>query len=272
MRKEWNNSELEFLKDNIQKLSYAEMAEQLNRTRSSVQLKCSKMGIKKGSKYFYNKDYFETIDSEEKAYWLGFIAGDGYTVRSKVNAELGIELNEMDCEHLKRFNKCLEGNVEVGFRQRFDERTQNTYKMCFIRFYSIKLVDDLIKLGIIPNKSLFVCFPNIQQQYYIPFLRGYFDSNGCICFNKKRNCLSCDYSSGSIEMINSIRKILFEYGISSYISYEKTKTIRLNIKGMKNSFDFCNLIYKNSNIHLSRKYNKFCLLSKKYNIEQRINK
>lgn len=271
MRKEWNDSEIEFIKDNLQKLSFAEMAVHLNRTRSSVQLKCSKMGVKKGSKYFYNKDYFEKIDSEEKAYWLGFIAGDGYIVKAERNAELGIELNEIDYEHLKKFNKCLKGNVEVGFRKRFDERTKNEYKMCFIRFYSNKLVDDLIKLGITPNKSLSICFPTIQQKYYVPFLRGYFDANGCISFNKKRNCISCDYASGSIDMINSLRKILFEeYGINSYIIQEKTKTIRLYIKGMKNAFNFCNLIYKDSNIHLPRKYNKFYLLTKECNIEQRI--
>lgn len=58
MRKEWNEIEIKFLKDNIQNLSFAQMAIQLDRTRSSVQLKCSKMGIKKGSKYFYDKDYF----------------------------------------------------------------------------------------------------------------------------------------------------------------------------------------------------------------------
>ena len=203
---------------------------------------------------------------------MGFIAGDGYTAKSQRNAELGIELNEMDYEHLKKFNKCLKGNVEVGFRQRFDERTQKTYKTCFIRFYSNKLVDDLIKLGITPNKSLSICFPNIEQNYYIPFLRGYFDSNGCIQLNKKRNYIKCDYASGSIEMINSLRKILLEYGINSYIIYEKTKNIRLCINGMKNAFNFCNLIYKNSNIHLPRKYNKFYLLTDKCNIEQRINK
>ena len=67
------------------------------------------------------------------------------------------------------------------------------------------------------------------------------------------------------------RKILFEeYGINSYIIQEKTKTIRLYIKGMKNAFNFCNLIYKDSNIHLPRKYNKFYLLTKECNIEQRI--
>lgn len=30
------------------------------------------------AKYKFNHRYFENIDSEEKAYWLGFIAADGY--------------------------------------------------------------------------------------------------------------------------------------------------------------------------------------------------
>ena len=33
------------------------------------------------SKYVYNKDYFEKINTSEKAYWLGFLYADGCITR-----------------------------------------------------------------------------------------------------------------------------------------------------------------------------------------------
>ena len=56
--------------------------------------------------YKYNKKYFEVIDTEEKAYWLGFIAADG-NVR-KDFLKMRIELNIKDKNHLEKFKKSLD--------------------------------------------------------------------------------------------------------------------------------------------------------------------
>ena len=44
--------------------------------------------------YYLNENYFEKIDTEEKAYWLGFIYADGYITGDK----LGISLAKCDKE------------------------------------------------------------------------------------------------------------------------------------------------------------------------------
>ena len=46
-----------------------------------MNIKASKLGLKK--RYEYNHDYFECIDSEDKAYWLGFIWADGLYLKMK---------------------------------------------------------------------------------------------------------------------------------------------------------------------------------------------
>ena len=52
-------------------------------------------------KYKINENIFEKIDTEEKAYWLGFLAGDGCVYRDTLNLNLQVK----DLEHLKKFKK-----------------------------------------------------------------------------------------------------------------------------------------------------------------------
>ena len=52
--------------------------------------------------------------------------------------------------------------------------------MCKLVLNSKKMSNDLIDKGIVPNKSLVLKKPNIPQQYYLPFILGYFDGDGSI--------------------------------------------------------------------------------------------
>ena len=56
-------------------------------------------------KYNFNEHYFDNIDCQEKAYWLGFFAADGYNHRSKGCIEF--RLHRQDREILERFKSCL---------------------------------------------------------------------------------------------------------------------------------------------------------------------
>lgn len=60
-------------------------------------------------KYNYNDNYFENIDTEEKAYWLGFIAADG----SIVNNNRALEITKIK---LQTKNKMSVWN-KVGINQ-----------------------------------------------------------------------------------------------------------------------------------------------------------
>ena len=97
MSKQWTNDEIIFLKENYKTMTYKQMSEQLNRTKSAIDLKINRLGLKK-DKYTYNHDYFENIDSPQKAYWLGFIYADGgVAIDDKTNScELSIKLQASD--------------------------------------------------------------------------------------------------------------------------------------------------------------------------------
>ena len=48
----------------------------------------------------FNEHVFDNIDSEEKAYWLGFIFADGYISSQEGNYNFEISLKGSDKEHL----------------------------------------------------------------------------------------------------------------------------------------------------------------------------
>lgn len=274
MSKQWTNDEINFLKENYKTMTYKQLSEKLDRTKTAIDLKINRLGLKK-DKYIYNHDYFEYIDTPDKAYWLGFIYADGgIFVNEKMNScELSIKLQASDCNHLRKFNQALDGNVDVKFDTRECNLNGKLYDTCQIRFYSSKLVNDLEKYGVVPNKTLQIRFPNIEQKYYVDFIRGYFDGDGCICENKKKkgqSSISVNFACGTIDFLEDLRKILYDNNICSYINVWENKCPKLVIGGMKNVHHFLYYIYKNKTTYLDRKWNKTVSLYKDLDIEQRL--
>lgn len=274
MSKQWTDEEIKFLKENYKTMTYKQLSEQLNRTKAAIDLKINRLGLKK-DKYVYNHDFFENIDTPQKAYWLGFIYADGgVAIDTRTNScELSIKLQASDANHLRKFNKTLDGNVDVSFDTRKCNLNNKMYDTCQIRFYSSKLVHDLGQHGVIPNKTMTIRFPNINKNLYADFIRGYFDGDGCVCENKKKNgpsSIAANFTCGSIDFLNDLRSILYENGICSYITRWKDKAPKLVIGGMKNTHNFLYYIYNNKSEYLERKYKKTIDLYKHLDIEQRL--
>jgi len=268
----WEEYELNFVKDNYRNMTYKEIAEKLDRTKTAVDLKVNRLGLVK-SKYTYDKDFFKEIDTEHKAYWLGFIYADGCVSFDPVSksAELCIKLQGRDDGHLKKFNKSINGNVEVQNFRRVCNLNDKEYDGCDIRFYSNELVLDLIKLGVIPNKTLEIIFPQIKEDLISHFIRGYFDGDGCVTLDKKRKLAKADFTSGSLEFLIGLREELYKNDICSYYCQEKNKnTYRLYIRGMKNYDKFFNYIYRESTICLDRKLTRKNSLYQEYDIARRL--
>lgn len=273
MNKTWKEEELQFLIDNFANLSKKEIAEELNRTPNAVQLKANRLGLKKPEKYFYDKRFFQYINSEEKAYWLGFFFADGYTQYNpkQRNYEASVMLSSKDLGHLKKLNKSVNGNIEIKTQIRgcgFDNGKQ--YEVSSIRFYSTEFIKDLIRWGCTPNKVKQMVFPKIDESFIWPFIRGYFDGDGCITLDKKRNTPRCDFASTSYEFLDDIREILYKNDICSYYTKEKSGVKRLYIGGMENCNLFLKKMYSNATIYLDRKYFRYVKYLKDCNIKNRI--
>lgn len=266
-------------------MTHQEIANHLNRSKSAVQLKSSRLGLKK-SKYTYDINFFKEIDNEEKAYWLGFIFADGWVRRFNYQNELGIELQASDSEHLKKFNKSLRGNVNVSFRKRLCNINNKEYSTCSIRFFSKDLIEPFVKYGIINGKSFTMKFPTLRQDLIRHFIRGYFDGDGCVAMdNNKTKMISLDFCSASKYFLESIQKYLYDNNVYAYLYKEKAyddyskfigdgqfkNTYRLYIKGVTNTVNAIHYLYDDCSVYLDRKYHKAFKLIDELNLEKRTN-
>lgn len=270
----WKNDEIQYLIDNYKTKTYKEISEYLGRSKCAVDLKISQLGLKK-SIYTFQHNYFHTIDTEEKAYWLGFISADGNVRFDKgENYQLVIKLAATDGNHLKKFNKSISGNLPVRYSSRPCPFSGIERNIAEIRACSKEMTEDLISHGVVPCKSLVIQFPILTDQLMHHYIRGYYDGNGSMgvykSSNKKNIHLKASIVSGSLDFIKSLREYLYSKGICTYLRIPKPTHAELQVQGLQNANNFFNYMYKDATIFLDRKLEKKQMLYEKFNIEQRL--
>ena len=230
------------------------IAKELNLTRRLVNDVIRVKGVNKPRtcKYVKDESVFEIIDSEEKAYWLGFLYADGYINTNKYEIEL--TLAEYDKEHLEKFKLFLNSNAEIKYRSK-----QNAYRICI---QSKKIINDLIKLGCTQNKSLTLTFPTEEQvpKYLIHhFLRGYIDGDGSIGIYGKQARVTVigtkafldEYEKIILKLLNRKKPNKRQHEGQAYsVMYNGNKQVKKII----------NFLYNDATIYLERKYNKIAVL------------
>lgn len=260
----WSESETQFVKDNYMEMPTVELASQLNRSVNAVKLHAQRMGYKK---YPYTCDYhyFDTIDTEEKAYWLGFLTADGWISKNeKTNSgAVGIELQYGDIDHLKKFNKSINGNYQITDRwKQCPISTSDTSKknhMCCIRIFSITMYNTLLQYGFSKDKSYQCSIPKLSDDLLRHYIRGYFDGDGRFGLSNSR--LWVGFCTASKLFNDELVKILTDnkIEIKEYTTVSKYDVITYipEIVSMKYKLKFLDWIYENANIYLDRKYKKY---------------
>lgn len=133
-------------------------------------------------KYHYKDNIFNKIDSEEKAYWLGYLYADGYN--SQVENYISFTQVEQDKEMVYKFKKFLESNAPIQFRAKpkQNEKWQDVYTL---KVTSKQISQDLAKIGCVQAKSLILKYPTIlSDDLHKHFIRGYFDGDGSVQVNR----------------------------------------------------------------------------------------
>lgn len=198
--------------------------------------------------YSYNRNFFEEINTEEKAYWAGFIAADG-NIRKDFH-KMRIELNIQDKEHLEKFKKNIEGNMPIRENIRFNNHS------CYIDLNSVKICKDLNKIGITPNKSLTldVNLSMIKKECIHHFYRGYFDGDGSLCYSAQDGKVRWQISFIGTEKF--LTEMMNFYGIKHQLS-TCGNNFRFNFSKFSDVKYITSILYQDANIYLDRKYKKF---------------
>lgn len=264
----WSISELAQLRELYPKFGAKIAAEQLGRSINSVNVKANRIGLIRPHNTL-DDTYFESIDSREKAYWLGFITADGYVENNSVKRKysLGIELSSIDESHLHLFAKCLSSDAKITCRTR--NLSKQGYDSCVdmsaIRVYSKSLVRSLAQYGVIPNKTdLLSQIPDINPEYIWDYIRGYFDGDGTFSYTNVTSTSGVRHQYGrigfvcnSFDFLNDLKLIMERYGIVAHINADKSGWV-LQIRKTESVKQFCSLIYNDQNcIKLDRKYQKY---------------
>lgn len=270
----WTDDEINFVKENYMEMKTSDISQALSRTMNAIELKAARLGLKKYP-YMCDYHYFEEIDTEEKAYWLGFLTADGWINKSKkTNAGVtGIELQYSDINHLKKFNKSIGGNYKITDRWRScsistKDKNKNNH-MCCIRIFSSIMYNSLVNKGFSNSKSYDFHIPNIKNDLIRHYIRGYFDGDGCLCLTN--NTFHISFITASQVLNDDIVKILktenFNLTESSYISKFDTTMYKINIYRLQDKINFLNWIYEDCNIYLDRKYKKYLKAKERYNAQ-----
>lgn len=203
----------------------------------------------------YNHSYFESIDTEDKAYFLGFLYADGSIVTNKRNS-LYLKIHPKDEHILKDFIKCIDGEMKIWKQKNRD--------ICQISISGKKIIQDLIRHGLHQNKTFSLKYPDIPIGIERHFIRGYFDGDGCIRIKKdKRDGKEIGdmrFVGGSIEMLNSINERMnFLFGTKKNSLYGP-KDKNYKFLGWSSMTDIENIydgFYEDSNFYLHRKKETF---------------
>lgn len=242
-------------------VSGCKLAKQFNTSTDTIYKILERNNIKRRSNkqnsriYKADDNYFCQIDTEEKAYWLGFLYADGYITSSGSSKLLGISLKSTDKSHIEKLKLALQTDYPINT---YTGKTQyGTVEYSRLLINSEKIFDSLNKIGMTERKSLSLVFPNLQEDLRIHFIRGYFDGDGSWTKDKKSSLGYSFKLCGTKELLTEIALIL-NINLHLYKRYKDDKNnYYISVSGSNKVFTIMNLLYKDANIYLQRKYERY---------------
>jgi len=231
------------------------LAEKFGITSQSVYSLLKNRNIQRRRKtYQCNEEYFDCINSSDKAYWLGFFYADGTMYRNTWEFHIGKE----DKQHLYLLRDCLSSNHPIC----------DTKSGCRIRIHSSHICEQMKKYKLQSPKSSNLEYPHwLGNNLQSHFIRGFYDGDGWISIAKRhiKNSLCVGFASCSKSFLLSIQDYFCkEIGEKrgsiicrkrSHIPNQKDN-FRLHFGGNISCNKILNIIYKDTDnsLFLERKF------------------
>lgn len=201
-----------------------------------------------------NQNVFDCIDTEEKAYWLGFLFADGNI--SSDGYRIEVRLSIKDINHLEKFRKFLDlkNSIRSGIC--------NGNGYCHLSVRNKHMWNQLNSKGCVPRKTLILEFPKLSvfqnKSLVYDFIRGYVDGDGCLFTAKYKYNVTQINMAGTKKFLLQVKKLLkFNGYIRSLSSKNKPNKAFLLWYSNIPSRKIARLLYENATIYLDRKYEKY---------------
>ena len=204
------------------------------------------------TQYKLDINSFDTLETEQQAYFLGLLYADGNL--GKDSNSITLAQAENNKEIVYKFRDFLKSDkpIYINERSKKNPKWQDTHAFTV---HCEKLYKDLQNLGLIPNKTLILTYPTcIPEHLHRHFIRGFFDGDGTI----GKTMMQIDTTPEFLEGLQSI--LVEQAGVnknSIYICKNKTNCGKIGYGGRLNLQKIYDYFYKGSTTFLTRKKLKF---------------
>lgn len=202
-------------------------------------------------------NWFKNIDTEAKAYYLGFLYADGNV--DKAENAFRLELHKKDINLLYDLAKRLYPKENYLDRIKYDGPDYPYLNVC-----SVDMMVDLIGHGCVPAKTFIVSMPVLNPKLMRHFIRGVLDGDGGISFGKDGRIKV--YITGCPMFLSQIKNYVYdECGIDWPQYLIKGKESESLFTSNKNAvITLLNWLYDGSSVYLPRKYDLYLKVKQKY--------
>lgn len=198
------------------------------------------------------------------AYVLGFIYADGSVEDASYIRGKYLRITSTDLEIILKIKEVIRSNHKVS---RYESGLPKRKTRYVLRVGDKDIYSDLKKLGLYPNKSKTVKFPNVPKEFLPDFVRGYFDGDGCVTIERSKNIygetilkrLGTSFTSGSYDFLSVLSEdLFFAAGIKKDV-YKSHRSFQLRFSTAESIilFRFMYDLLRKDGLFLQRKFDVF---------------
>lgn len=207
-------------------------------------------------KYFVDESFFEVIDTQEKAYVMGWFYSDGSNSLSPNIAKIDVAEDSVDI--LVKIKDVLGSNARiVAMKNSANSYAgENAQMLHRLGIYNKRVSKQIAALGICGNMTYTRTWPEWLTEELEPhFIRGLIDGDGCISVSKK-NGFAISYW-GTEMMCDGLSRVLTKIGVEHSHRTDKNGHNYVRITKQTECVKFADYIYEESTIYLARKFDNY---------------
>lgn len=199
-------------------------------------------------RYDLDDGFFDSVDTEAKAYWLGFITADGCIRTDHGKNVVQVKLMTSDAGHLEKLKSAVDAQRPLVFA----DRAGVAGPTAMLALSSRQMVTALADLGVGPRKSMTVRPwdgpPSLMPHYW----RGLFDGDGSI----SRETARCKWTlaiCGSLACVEAFGEWGRQICNSTSMPWTQSNVWRWKVAGLGRPQALAGALYSDASVALDRK-------------------